>query len=286
MKYAIIGGDLRCGMLAEQLYRDGHRVHSFALEKAPLPGEIPRDSSLQPAVYGADCVVLPVPVEKAGALNTPLSEEELSTEQVLESLWPGQILFGGGFSGEQLRLARQQGLRVVDLLKRQDFAVANAALTAEGALGLLIEHSSRAIWGGSALICGWGRIGRLLALRLDALGARVTVAARRDGDRAMIRALGMEGIDYGELESRIGDFDYLVNTVPARVIGDLALCCVPPDCLLLELASPPGGFDRGLAENMGLKTLAAPGLPGKSAPWAAAGAMKESIEAALGEMED
>ena len=37
MRYAIIGGDERSACLARQLLAQGHRVHSYALEKARLP---------------------------------------------------------------------------------------------------------------------------------------------------------------------------------------------------------------------------------------------------------
>ena len=75
MRFAVVGGDRRSALLAGLLLRDGHRVHSYALEKAELPAEIPQDSSLQSCVYGADCVLLPLPAEKGGWLNAPLSEE-------------------------------------------------------------------------------------------------------------------------------------------------------------------------------------------------------------------
>ena len=64
--------------------------------------------------------------------------------------------------------------------------------------------------------------------------------------------------------------------MPARVVSDAALCCLPGDALLLELASPPGGFDPQLAQNIGLRTIAAPGLPGKSAPRSAAQLLRQT----------
>ena len=286
MRYAIIGGDERSACLARQLLAQGHRVHSYALEKARLPGEIPKDDSLRAAVYGADCVVLPVPAERSGLLHAPLSEKSRRLTEILEALWPGQPVFGGGFGEESLRAARLAELRLTDLLRRADFTVGNAALTAEGALGLLIRESDRALWGGRVLICGWGRIGRLLSLDLDALGAEVTVAARDPRDRAMARALGLKALDYAELEDGIGDFDFIVNTVPARVLSTAMLCGVAPEALLLELASAPGGFDRSLAANLGLRVIHAPGLPGKTAPWAAASVMLGSIQKAMEEGED
>ena len=286
MRYAMIGGDERSAQLARLLSEQGHRVHSYALEKARLPGEVSKDGSLQAAVYGADCVVLPVPAERSGLLNASLSEESRKVTEIIEALWPGQLLFGGGFGEECLRAARLAELRVTDLLQRADFTVGNAALTAEGALGILIRESDRALWGGSALVCGWGRIGRLLSLDLDALGTEVTVAARDPRDRAMARALGLRAQDYSELEDGIGDFDFIVNTVPTRVLTTAMLCGVSGDALLLELASAPGGFDRSLAANLGLRVIHAPGLPGKTAPWAAAGVMLRSIQTAMEYGED
>ena len=286
MRFAVIGGDRRAALLAQQLLRDGHRVHSFALEKAALPKEVPRDSCLQAAVYGADCVILPVPSETGGVLNTPLSDAALPMGELLGALWPGQLLCGGKLSDESCRLAMQGKLRVEDLLRRPDFPVGNAALTAEGALGLLIGAGDRALWDGRVLLCGFGRIARLLLPRLLALGASVTVAARSPADRAMARALGAGAAEFPVLEAEIGDFDFIVNTVPARVLSEAALCCVSPEAVLLELASPPGGFDRNLAENIGLQVLAAPGLPGKCAPYAAAALLRQAVYAALAEQED
>ena len=286
MRFAVIGGDRRSAELAELLLRDGHRVRSFALEKAALPGEIPRDSCLHSCVYGADCVLLPCPAEKGGFLNAPLSAEVLDMAALVEALWPGQLLLGGRLSDRTVTAALRGKLQVADLLRRQELAVWNAALTAEGALGKLIANSPRALWGSRCLVLGWGRIGSLLALRLQALGAEVTAAARGRRDRAMAEALGCRAVDYGGLEGLLGDFDFIVNTVPARVMNEGMLCLIRPDALLLELASPPGGFDRSLAANIGLQVLDAPGLPGETAPRSAAMLLQKAVYAAIEEMEE
>lgn len=286
MRFAIVGGDLRAARLGALLLRDGHRVHSYALERAPLPAELPRDDSLTACVYGADCVVLPCPTARSGVLIAPLSELLLPMGELLPALWPGQLVLGGGFDDACGRAAVRQRLKLVDLLRREDYLAGNAAITAEGAVGLLLRESGRTLRGARVLICGWGRIGRLLALRLAALGARVAAAARSPRDRAMIAALGLRALDYGELEAAVGEFDLLVNTVPARVLGEGALCCVSQEALLLELASPPGGFDRQLAENIGLRVLTAPGLPGKSVPLSAAELLRDVIERCIREQEE
>ena len=286
MRFAVIGGDKRTEHLAAQLLRDGHRLRSFALERAALPPEISRESCLQSCVYGADCVLLPLPAERGGRLHAPLSAEELGMPALIEALWPGQLLIGGALREETVTAALRGGLRVADLLRQPALAVGNAALTAEGAIGRLIEHSERAIWSDRALVLGWGRIGRILALRLSALGAQVTVAARGARDRAMAEALGCAAVDYAGLDGILGDFDFIVNTVPARVLTEGMLCLIRPDALLLELASPPGGFDRTLAQNIGLHALAAPGLPGETAPEAAALLLRQAVYAAIEETEE
>lgn len=286
MRFAVIGGDKRTEHLAAQLLRDGHRLRSFALERAALPPEISRESCLQSCVYGADCVLLPLPAERGGRLHAPLSAEELGMPALIEALWPGQLLIGGALQEETVTAALRGGLRVADLLRQPALAVGNAALTAEGAIGCMIEQSERALWGGRALVLGWGRIGRILALRLSALGAQVTVAARSARDRAMAQALGCAAADYAGLDGILGDFDFIVNTVPARVLTEGMLCLIRPDALLLELASPPGGFDRTLAQNIGLHAVAAPGLPGETAPEAAALLLRQAVYAAIEETED
>ena len=58
------------------------------------------------------------------------------------------------------------------------------------------------------------------------------------------------------------------------------------DAVLLELASPPGGFDMEEAAALDLTALAAPGLPGLAAPYTAAELMKEAIDAIVREREE
>jgi len=285
LKFAIVGGDARLVHLAGLLWRDGHRVCTYALERAELPREIPKAGCIQGCVYGADCVVLPTPAETGGFLTSPLSQERLRTEEVIASLWQGQRLFGGRLGDALCLSALRQGLSVEDLTRRADFAALNAAVTAEGAIGELMANTDKTLWRSRVLVCGWGRIAKLLTLRLLGLGAAVCVAARRTDARVTARAIGAESCDFSELEGVIGGFDFIVNTVPARVLDDALLCAAAEDALLLELASAPGGFEKTLAENIGLRVLTAPGLPGRYAPRRAAEIMCEAIYAALEEEE-
>jgi len=285
MKFAVIGGDARAGWLAAQLAAQGHSVRCFALEKAALPQRITPCSSVEACVYGADWVVLGVPAEKNGAVCTPLSIQHIQTEDLLTALWPGQTLCGGRFSQGTGLAAVRAGLKVCDLMARRDFTVGNAALTAEGAVGLLIAESPRSLWKGKALVTGWGRIASQLGPRLRALGCEPLVAARKAGDRAEAEGLGLKSCAPEDIAACAGELDFLINTVPAQVLGRAVLEQVRPDAVLLELASEPG-FDRTLAQELGLRTVYAPGLPGRSAPCAAAALMRETIFTVIREREE
>jgi dipicolinate synthase subunit A len=57
----------------------------------------------------------------------------------------------------------------------------------------------------------------------------------------------------------------LFSTVPAPVVGRRILEELPKDCLVMDLAAPPGGVDLSAAEEIGLRAVWARGL-GRSAP--------------------
>lgn len=286
MRFAVVGGDRRSVLLCALLIQDGHRVRSWALEGAELDANVQKAGCLQGCVYGADCVVLPTPCERNGRLIAPYASQPVQMTEIYQALWQGQTVCGGAFSDETNAAAAAAGVVPEDILKRRDFAVENAALTAEGAIGLMISRSEKSLWRSRVLICGFGRIGKILALRLCALGCNVTVAARKAQDRAQARIFGCAAVGYAQLEPIIDSFDFVVNTVPVRIIGSELLCCMREGTTIVELASAPYGFDAELAENVGLDVVSAPGLPGKSAPYAAACLIRDAVYDILRESEE
>jgi dipicolinate synthase subunit A len=136
------------------------------------------------------------------------------------------------------------------------------------------------------LILGFGRVGKLTAHRMNALGARVTVAAQDYGDLAWAAAYGYESCDLRRLSWELGGFDLIVNTIPAVVLDRSKLRWVRPEVFLLDLASAPGGVDREAAQDLGLRVLQAPGLPGRTAPVTAAAAIRDSVYHILWEQEE
>ncbi len=160
----------------------------------------------------------------------------------------------------------------VPYYKDEIYVIENAALTAEGALELLMRRSNRALAGMEVLVAGFGRIGSFLAGMLASLGAHVTVAARSEKARAAARARGYDAVDIANIPPV---FDGVVNTIPAPVLsGDYggALC--------IDLASEPGGWATDAP------VLRAPGLPGLYAPKAAADVMAEAVYRVMEEEKD
>lgn len=103
---------------------------------------------------------------------------------------------------------------------------------------------------------GWGRIGKCLGKLLGSMGADVTVAARKESDRAMVNALGYGATDLSRaVPSR---FRLIFNTAPAPVLSAQQLQTCPRNCVKIDLAS-----SRGLE---GDDVIWARGLPGKMLP--------------------
>lgn len=278
----VVGGDLRQLALVRLLREDGHTVHAAGLEGEGLVSE-----PLGPELALAHCVILPLPVTgKDGRLTAPLSQKPVDLSQLLGHLEPGQLICGGLVSPDVRAAGEKRGLRVMDYYAREECMVANAVPTAEGAVQVAMEELPFTLHSARVLVLGFGRVGKLTAHRMSALGARVTVAASRYEDLAWAAAYHCESIRLEELTWEIGGFHLIVNTIPALVLDAHRLSLVNPEAFLLDLASAPGGIDWQAAKALGLRALQAPGLPGKTAPVSAAAAIRDAVYHILWEWEE
>ena len=274
----VVGGDQRQARLAQLLAQDGHTVYTYALDLAQdLSGPISRQTPAQ--IDLADCVILPLPVSQGDGemLNTPLSSSDHPLEDILDRLSPGQFLCGGRVEPQVHALAQARGLAIRDYFAREELAVANAVPTAEGAVQLAMEHLPITIHGARVLVLGFGRVGKLTAQRFQALGAKVSVAARKYDQLAWAQAMGFDAEHLEQLGGCLCGYDLIVNTVPSQVLGRKELEDVKEDCLILDLASKPGGVDLGAAGELGLTVIWCLSLPGKVAPVTAGAAIQHTI---------
>lgn len=280
----VIGGDMRQVKLAEALADDGHTVHTFALEDA---GEA-EGAEAAPGLDGAalaDCVVLPLPVEgDGGRLNAPFSKAACSLEEVFAALRPEQVVCGGRVSATAAALAAEHGLILRDYFAREELAVANAVPTAEGAVQIAMEELPITVHGARVLVLGYGRVGKAAAGRFAALGAKVSVAARKYADLAWAEAMGFGAELLGELAPWLCGYDVIVNTVPARLLNEGELAGLKPGCLVIDLASRPGGVDFEAAAALGVKAVWALSLPGKVAPVSSGRYIRDTVYNILREL--
>lgn len=279
--FAIIGGDLRIIKLAKMLADEGNTIYTFGLEKAEeLKGHenIIFTEKLSKAILeDVEVVIGPIPFSSNGInINAPFSNTEISIRELVHYL-NAKILIAGSIMPEVYSMATDEYIEIIDIMKREELAVLNTISTAEGAIEIAISNTNKIIHGSKVLILGFGRIGKVLARKMAGLSAKVTCAARKDEDLAWIRAYGHNETNINTLGENLGDFDIIINTVPHLILNKERLQYVKEDCLLIDLASNPGGIDKKETKARNLKLIWALALPGKVAPVTTAEFIKDTI---------
>ena len=277
MNISIVGGDLRIIRLAEMYAQEGKNVYIYGLEKYFLESNLPNIElcqSLKEAVINSDIVISGMPFSKNGEnVNAPFSSSQIKIKDLKNELNNKTFIAGGipkDFYDEKIKN--------VDLLQIDELTILNAIPTVEGAIKIAIEEREETIHESNVLICGFGRIGKILCNRFKALGANVYCAARKDTDLAWIREKRYFPLRYVELCDYAPKFNIVINTVPSLIIKDKELDCLNNDVLIIDVASAPGGIDKEYAEKEKIKVITALGIPGKEMPKTAAKYIKKIVD--------
>lgn len=252
----LAGGDRRAEYLEELLKKDGYVVDTLGLHAG---------DEKTARVEKADALLFAYPFSVRNGCVPTLTGLTLHPQDVLERMKPGATMLAG------------RGLTGRSYMECTALEERNADISAEAALCEAMQRLDVAMMDARVAVIGYGRFGRALAKRLRLLGAQVWAAARREEQRRLAREDGMQPVDLAGLPQVLGDMDLVMNTVPARVIGEEALCAMRPGCWLLELASAPYGFDRELAAQKGIRCEVLPALPARYAPKSAALALRQAI---------
>lgn len=174
-------------------------------------------------------------------------------QAVLQQLPKDVTVIGGNLSHPAL-----EGYQTIDLLADPIYLAENANITAHCALKHAMQHLKVTLQGCPVLVIGWGRIGKCLAVLLRQLGARVSVYARKEADRAMLLALGYETADITPPAYDLMRYRVIFNTAPTMLLPEESLESCREDCLKIDLASSPG--------IAGKDVIWARGLPNRDAP--------------------
>ncbi|HHV98683.1 MAG TPA: dipicolinate synthase subunit DpsA [Clostridiaceae bacterium] len=277
-KYTVIGGDLRNVKLAELLAEDGNNVNIYGFNSAGFELKIKESKDLALAIDESDVVIGPLPCSNDNeTLNAPFHSEKIHINEIFKTMNKNQLFIAGRISEKIEHLAEIYNVYSVDILKREEMAVLNAIPTAEGAIQIAMEEMPITLHGSNALILGYGRIGKILAKSLSALGTNVFVEARKHSDLAWIKSYGYKPVHLNNIENYLEQMDVIFNTVPSIILDANKLKKIRKDCLVIDLASKPGGIDFDSAKSLGVRVIWALSLPGKVAPVTAANYIKETI---------
>lgn len=212
-----------------------------------------------------DALVLPMPVSSDGTnINAPYEKEKLSLE-VLDRVKKGGAVYAGGSFPALAEKCLEKGLRLKNYMKREELLIMNAVPTAEGTLEILLRELAVTVRDLDVLITGFGRVGEAVAGMLSALGAKVTVCARRPEQLAKAKNLSCRTVAFEEgFDEALKSCGAVINTVPAVIFDEKRLGLLKKETLLIDLASSSCIKDPAAAE--GVRVIWALSLPGKTAP--------------------
>lgn len=274
--FGIVGGDKRQLFLAKSVSDSCYDVILGGFDKLTSIGALTLED-VRTAIFESDAVIFPVPSVRADrSINTPFSERNvILTEEEINELKKKPVFV----SMREKFIKAYPELKtacIFDYAAKEEFAILNALPTAEGAIECAMNSFEGTIAGSKCLVVGFGRIGKILSKSLDALGAKVTVSARKESDLAFASALGYGQTDTRTLKSVRG-YDIIFNTVPVMIFDKDLLMNTDRNTLIIDLASAPGGVDFEAAHTFKLDAVRALSLPGKCAPKTAGEIIKTTI---------
>lgn len=272
---SIIGGDLRIVKLVDMLNADGYNVYTYGLEQANID-DIQKCKSIEEVSEKSDIIVSSIPFTSDGVnVNTPFSKNKISIEEVAKYI-KGKTFIAGRIEEELYQKFSET--KVIDLLKREELTVLNTIATAEGIIQIAMEESTKTLHGSKILVMGFGRVSKILSNMLKGIGAEVYCETRTTVNCAWIKAYGYNPILLDELDEELNKFDVIINTIPHIILNKERLKKVKKDCIIIDIASNPGGVDRNSAKELGIKMIWALSLPGRVAPITSAEFIKETLE--------
>ncbi len=278
--FAVIGGDLRIIKLAKMLATDGNNIYTYGLEKVEelkSKRNITMCKSIEDAMEKSKVIIGPIPFSSDGInINSPFSGRNILISEILNNI-EAKTLIAGSIKTEIYDLRAHEDMKIIDVMKREELAILNTISTVEGTIQIAISNTDRIIQGSKILILGFGRIGKILAHKFSGISADVTCAARKSEDLAWIKAYGYKEININKIGENLSKYDIIINTVPYKILTEEKIKYIKDECLLVDLASKPGGVDENAINKRKIKFIWALALPGKVAPTTTAEFIKDTI---------
>lgn len=282
MNICVIGGDSRILELIKILEKEGNELNLYGLEQCEELKAYNHFNDIASALENSELVITSIPLSKNGkSINSIYTTKEILVVDLFNNVKNKKIITGNLTEEIKSCIKEESNNEIIDILKYEDLTVLNAIPTAEGAIQIAMEKSKITLHGSKCLILGFGRIGKILAKMLIGIGADVYCEARKQSDIAWIKSYGYNAIDLTELDTYLNDFDFIFNTIPHLILDKDKLSLINKECVLIDLASKPGGIDFDEAKNLKLQTEWALALPGKVAPRTSANYIYQIIKSII-----
>lgn len=284
LQYLIVGGDCRQGYLSAGFIEEGKNVFViFGSDFKNLLNESIIRTDWESAISESDVIIFPLPISKDGEhLN---SSDKIKLEEIINEIPNNKIVMAGGVTPQIKSLFQLRNIEIIDYFDKEELAVFNAIPTAEGAIEIAMRELPITINNSRCLVTGFGRISKVLVKLLNGLGAKTTVIARKHDDLVWAEIYGADVQNMVDIKLAVKDKDIIFNTVPFKIIDKDILNNLNKDCLIIDIASSPGGIDFEVADKIGINVIWALALPGKVAPKTAGEAIKVVIDNILEEMD-
>lgn len=209
----------------------------------------------------------------------PLPDSNEAARELAAVHGRDRLLLHGRLNASMRQTLIHQGWRLKDIQQEEDYVQQNALISAEGAVYAAMAHTDFALRNARCAVVGYGRIAKELTRLLLSLGAEVHVAARKKRARLFAWLRGARTFHTEDLLSAFDGVQIVFNTVPSPIITPEALSALSPETLLIELASPPYGFDMEAARKLQLNAILESGIPARYAPRTAAVLLADYLEA-------
>ena len=276
----IIGGDARyLEVIGKGVEMDATvKVVGYGQLEQQLTG-VSEEKLTSDLFASVDVLILPVVgCDENGEVRASFSQDKLILlEEHIAAMPKHALIYTGVAKPYLIQLCESYGMKLIQVLERDDVAIYNSIPSAEGALMMAIQNTDITIHGSSCIVLGMGRTGFTMTRTLQGIGAKVRIGVRKQEHFARAEEMGWNPFLIEHLADVVSGTDLIFNTIPTMIITAQILSKMSPMAVIIDLASAPGGTDFRFAEKRRIKAILAPGLPGIVAPRTAGMIMANSI---------
>lgn len=285
--FGFFGGDKRQIYMINSLLEKGYRVAVYHTAETIHDKRCTIASTLSELFDLCKILIGPIPISRDMVTITAVTPaSDLTLAHAAYLLKKEHLLIAGTIPTSITELCASRNIGCIDLMKDEKVSILNAIATAEGAIMEAISCSDRNLHGSNCLVFGYGRCAKVLAQKLKALDAMVTVTARSAEALAYAEAAGMQTVHLSNIKCILPSYHFIFNSIPYPVLDQDLLELVDREVAIIDIASSPGGIDFSYCNRNKINAKLCLGLPGKVAPKTSADILVTEILALLKERSD